>query len=120
MQVDASGTLRGELPSARRSQGRSLKLDARHSTCRGRPAGVAGAHGAFVAMDVHNGEILALGSSPTLDPNVFSKRIKQSDYSRLTSRHNGAPLFDRAIQGGYPTGSTFKPITVGGGARVAG
>jgi penicillin-binding protein 2 len=62
-------------------------------------------------MDIKNGEIRALGSSPSFDPNVFSKQIKQSDYSRLTSDANGAPLFNRAIQGGYPTGSTFKPIT---------
>src|SRR4051812_22223699 len=72
---------------------------------------MAGRHGAFVAMDLRNGEIRALGSSPTYDPNVFAKQIKQSDYSRLTSEANGAPLFNRAIQGGYPTGSTFKPIT---------
>jgi penicillin-binding protein 2 len=62
-------------------------------------------------MDIHDGEIRALGSEPTFDPNVFSKQIKQSDYTRLTSQANGAPLFNRAIQGGYPTGSTFKPIT---------
>jgi penicillin-binding protein 2 len=68
--------------------------------------------GAFVAMNVHNGEILGLGSSPTFDPAIFSKPvIPTSTYTALTSPNNGAPLSDRAIQGLYPTGSTFKPIT---------
>jgi penicillin-binding protein 2 len=68
--------------------------------------------GAFVAMNVHNGEILGLGSSPTFDPSVFAKQvIPTSTYTSLTSPDNGAPLSDRAIQGLYPTGSTFKPIT---------
>jgi penicillin-binding protein 2 len=68
--------------------------------------------GAFVAMNVKNGEILGLGSSPSFDPAIFSKPvIPTSTYTALTSPDNGAPLSDRAIQGLYPTGSTFKPIT---------
>jgi penicillin-binding protein 2 len=63
-------------------------------------------------MNVHNGEILGLGSSPTFDPSVFARQlIPTSTYTSLTSPDNGAPLSDRAIQGLYPTGSTFKPIT---------
>jgi penicillin-binding protein 2 len=68
--------------------------------------------GAFVAMNVHNGEILGLGSSPTFDPSIFAKPvIPTSTYESLVSTDNGAPLSNRAIQGLYPTGSTFKPIT---------
>jgi penicillin-binding protein 2 len=111
VQVDASGTLRGELKSRAPKSGRTLRLTLDYGVQRTAEQAMAGRHGAFVAMDLRNGEIRALGSSPTYDPNVFSKQIKQSDYSRLTSEANGAPLFDRAIQGGYPTGSTFKPIT---------
>ena len=63
-------------------------------------------------MDVHNGEVLALGSQPSFDPNVFSQAASaRRDYKRLTDPDNGAPLLNRAIQGGYPTGSTFKLIT---------
>jgi penicillin-binding protein 2 len=68
--------------------------------------------GAFVAMNVKNGQILGLGSSPTFDPAVFSKPvIPTSVYKQLTSQTTYAPLTNRAIQGLYPTGSTFKPIT---------
>src|SRR5918993_3564769 len=67
--------------------------------------------GAFVAMDPRNGEVLALGSYPSFDANLFAKPIDQKTYERLNSEDEGAPLFNRAISAGYPTGSTFKPIT---------
>jgi penicillin-binding protein 2 len=70
-----------------------------------------GLPGAFVAMNVHTGEILAMGSAPTFDPSIFTHPITQSQYHALTSRRTDAPLANRAIQGLYPTGSTFKPIT---------
>jgi penicillin-binding protein 2 len=113
VQVDASGTLRGELQSREPKSGHDLKLTLDYGVQKtGQQALAAtGKRGAFVAMDIKSGEVRALGSLPSFDPNVFSKQIKQSDYSRLTSEANGAPLFNRAIQGAYPTGSTFKPIT---------
>ncbi len=70
-----------------------------------------GLPGAFVAMNVHTGEILAMGSAPSFDPSIFTHPITQSQYHALTSRKTDAPLADRAIQGLYPTGSSFKPIT---------
>jgi penicillin-binding protein 2 len=70
-----------------------------------------GLPGAFVAMNAQNGEILAMGSSPTFDPSIFTHPISESQYRALTSRKTDAPLANRAIQGLYPTGSTFKPIT---------
>jgi penicillin-binding protein 2 len=111
VQVDASGTVRGELAKQNPKSGNQLRLALDYGVQQTGQNAMAGRHGAFVAMDIKNGEIRALGSEPTFDPNVFSKQIKQSDYTRLTSQANGAPLFNRAIQGGYPTGSTFKPIT---------
>jgi penicillin-binding protein 2 len=111
VQVDATGAVRRELASRAPKSGRKLRLTLDYGVQQTAQSAMAGRHGGFVAMDIKNGEIRALGSSPSFDPNVFSKQIKQSDYSRLTSDANGAPLFNRAIQGGYPTGSTFKPIT---------
>ena len=67
--------------------------------------------GAFAVMDVNNGEVLALGSQPSFDPNIFTKPISQKRLDALSSEELGKPLFNRAIQGGYPTGSTFKLVT---------
>src|SRR5436190_1149924 len=76
--------------------------------------------GAFVAMDPRNGEVLAIGSAPSFDPNKFAKPLTRSEYAALQGKSaNGgeespAPLTDRAVNGTYPTGSTFKPITAMG------
>jgi penicillin-binding protein 2 len=62
-------------------------------------------------MNVQNGEVLALGSQPSFDPNVFTKPLTKKQLNALTSKELGEPLLNRAIQAGYPTGSTFKLIT---------
>jgi penicillin-binding protein 2 len=67
--------------------------------------------GAYVAMDPTDGSILAMGSQPSFDANVFAKPISQSTYKVLTSNATDAPLLNRATESGYPTGSTFKPVT---------
>jgi penicillin-binding protein 2 len=67
--------------------------------------------GAFVAMDANDGSILAMGSYPSFNANIFAKPISQSTYDFLTSNKNDAPLLNRATESGYPTGSTFKPVT---------
>jgi penicillin-binding protein 2 len=70
-----------------------------------------GSAGAFVAMDPRNGDVLGLGSYPTFKPSVLSRPLSPAAADRLYSDKFGAPLFDRAIGGAYPTGSIFKPIT---------
>ena len=67
--------------------------------------------GAYVALDPRNGEVLALGSYPSFDANVFAKPLSQAKFDELNSEENGSPLFNRAIAAAYPTGSVFKPIT---------
>jgi penicillin-binding protein 2 len=68
--------------------------------------------GAFVALDPRNGEVLAMGSWPTFDPNKFAKPLTQREYAQLVGSGSATgPLDNRAINGAYPTGSTFKPIT---------
>jgi penicillin-binding protein 2 len=113
VQVDALGSLRGELTKRQPKPGRQLRLSVDYNVQKTGQDALAstGLKGGFVAMDIHTGEVRALGSQPSFDPNVFAKTIKQSDYSRLTSAANGAPLANRATQGAYPTGSTFKLIT---------
>ena len=79
---------------------------------RARAGGKPAVAGAFVALDPRNGQVLAIGSSPTFDPNKFAKPLTQREYSALEGSGSASgPLTDRAVNGAYPTGSTFKPIT---------
>ncbi len=70
----------------------------------------AGAKGAVVVAKPSTGEILALYSSPSFDPNKFSNGLTQSEYEALLNNPN-QPLFFRTIGGVYPPGSTFKIVT---------
>jgi penicillin-binding protein 2 len=113
IQVDALGRPKGQISIRQAVPGDTLKLALDSGVQRVGEAALAarGLPGAFVAMDVHTGEILGMGSYPTFDPSVFSRRLTESTYRALTSQQTGAPLFNRALAGAYPTGSTFKPIT---------
>lgn len=90
-----------------------------------RAGGKPAVAGAFTAIDPRNGQILAIGSYPTFDPNKFAKPLTRGEYAALEGRAGGtgtaaggeeapAPLTDRAVNGAYPTGSTFKPFTAMG------
>lgn len=65
--------------------------------------------GALVAIDVKTGGILAMVSAPGYDPNLFTSGISQRNYDSLLNSPD-RPLFDRAIRGQYPPGSTIKPL----------
>lgn len=64
---------------------------------------------AAVAIDPRNGEVRALVSFPSFDNNIFSGKISQEDYLNLINDPD-KPLFNRAISGEYPPGSTIKPL----------
>ncbi|MBF0552220.1 MAG: penicillin-binding protein 2, partial [Deltaproteobacteria bacterium] len=63
-----------------------------------------------MAMDPRNGFILAMASSPAFDQNVFVRGLSSGEWKELVNRPDH-PLENRAIQGQYPPGSTFKIIT---------
>lgn len=65
--------------------------------------------GALVAIDVKNGGILAMVSAPSFDANLFVTGISTKDYSQLRDNPD-LPLFNRAVRGLYPPGSTIKPF----------
>jgi penicillin-binding protein 2 len=113
LRVDALGNLRRELGRKQPRQGRQLRLSLDLDVQRAGQEALAGGtgKGAFAAMDIHTGEVLGLGSHPSYDPNLFAKVVRASDYNRLRADESGAPLTNRAVAGGYPTGSTFKLIT---------
>ena len=68
-----------------------------------------GQHGAAVAIDPRSGEILAMVSLPSYDPNLFVGGISFADYRRL-NEDVARPLFNRNVLGGFPPGSTLKPF----------
>ena len=113
LEVDALGKLTKTLGRRQPVQGKQLRLSVDLGVQRAAQQALAGGtgKGAFAVMNVQNGEVLALGSQPSFDPNVFTKPITKKQLAALTSKDLGEPLLDRAIQAGYPTGSTFKLLT---------
>ena len=80
-----------------------LQLKAQHLLYRKR--------GAVVMMNPRNGEILAMFSSPTYDPNPFVRGIKSREYRDLINNPD-RPLINRVTQGGYSPASTVKPLMI--------
>jgi penicillin-binding protein 2 len=117
IQVDALGNPKGELREVAPKAGQRLKLSLDLAlqregqealTGQGNPGGQPAA---FVAMNPDNGEILGMGSYPSFDPNLLTKPITQERYDALFGEEAGSPLFNRATNGLYSTGSTFKVVT---------
>ena len=65
--------------------------------------------GACVVLDPRNGDVLALASAPSFNPNHFYPRISTAAWRQLNTGQD-KPLFNRAVAGMYPPGSTFKPM----------
>jgi penicillin-binding protein 2 len=114
IQVNALGqpTPGGQLLSKQPVPGDNLRLSIESNVQEAGEAALAarGLAGAFVTMNVDNGQILGLGSYPTYDPSELIEP-SQAQVNALYRDSVAAPLTDRATQGLYPTGSTFKLIT---------
>ena len=67
-----------------------------------------GKRGSVVLISTHNGDILAMASSPAFDPNLFVNGISNQDYQVLSNSPD-RPLYNRAVRGQYPPASTIKP-----------
>ena len=66
-------------------------------------------NGAVVALDPNNGAVLTMASIPTYDPNQFIHGLESEEFKKL-SKSPRRPLFNRALRGQYPPGSTLKPL----------
>jgi penicillin-binding protein 2 len=118
VEVDAAGEPQGReyISSRAPLPGRNIELSIDVETQKALESGLAdaarvtGADGAAgIALDPNTGEVLALASYPTYDPEIFvQRREKQIAAINKDETH---PQLDRAIDGLYPAGSTFKPIT---------
>ncbi|MBV8429720.1 MAG: hypothetical protein JO244_01070 [Solirubrobacterales bacterium] len=118
VQVNALGQAAGTVGEIKPTPGHNLRLSLDVNLQKVGEAALAqsigqnaGNGGAFVAMDPDNGQIYAMGSNPSFDPNIFTKPVASSVYSQLNNPSSNYPLINRAIQSAGPTGSTFKPIT---------
>ncbi|WP_292009140.1 penicillin-binding transpeptidase domain-containing protein [Chryseobacterium sp.] len=77
-------------------------------------------HGAIVAIDPNNGEILTMATGPDIDPNLFTGPNKSKNLYALSKDtiYENKPTFDRSVQAAYPPGSTFKLLTALAGMQM--
>jgi penicillin-binding protein 2 len=114
--VDSRGREVGYLRTQHAVPGQDLKLTIDIDLQRTAELALGDANGAVVAMDPRNGEILALVSHPSYDPNAFAVRINRADWNALITNPNH-PLMNKAIQDQLAPGSTFKIIMSAAGLQ---
>ena len=118
VEVNVEGVTQREIARATPTPGSSITLHLDTDLQIAASAALGERRGAVVAIDPNTGGILALVSSPAYDPNLFVTGIDAGRY-RALSQSRDTPLLNRAVQGRYAPGSTFKPI-VGLAGRALG
>jgi len=114
VEVNADGQTQRVLKTIPPTPGENLYLSIDVRMQKAAVAAFDGRPGAAVAIDPRNGQVLAMVSVPSFDPNLFVNGIGQADYAALTTNAE-KPLLDRALKGAYPPGSTVKPFLALGG-----
>ena len=107
--VNVRGRVMDEIEKEAFKSGNDIILTLNSELQRTAYESMAGKKGSVVALDPRNGEILAMISMPSFDPTAISLGLSQSDFEKL-NRDKKRPLFNRAIAGQYPPGSTVKPM----------
>ena len=110
LRVDVSGYRYEDLALRDPAAGSDLLLAVDLKVQRAAEQALQGVEGAAVVMDPRNGDVLALASSPTYDPNDFVPVLTLDTWNQL-SQDPGRPLVHRAVAGTYAPGSVFKPVT---------
>ena len=109
VETDASGRIIRTISRTPPVPGNDIYLTIDSGLERAAEQALTGLRGAVVVIDPNNGEVLALVSSPSYDPNLFVKGVNQSDYDTLRNSPD-RPLYNRSIRGQYPIASTIKPF----------
>jgi len=109
VEVNNRGKVLRELGEEQFTAGKNLKLTVDLDVQMAAEEAMEGKNGAIIAMDPSNGEILAMVSRPTFDPNQFAVRISRDDWNKLIT-DPAKPLFNKAIQAQLAPGSVFKII----------
>ena len=107
--VDSHGREVGRLGETEAIPGKQLKLTVDIDLQIAAEEALAGKNGAIVAMDPHTGEILAMVSGPSFDPNDFAVHVSRDQWNKLVTDPD-KPLMNKAIQAQLAPGSTFKII----------
>ena len=108
-ETDAFGRMRQTLDVQRPLAGKDIRLHLDIEVQKASVEALSGRRGAIVALDPRSGGVLAMVSLPAYDPNIFVTGMSESAFSALSSSQY-VPLFNRATNGQYAPGSTFKPI----------
>lgn len=111
VEVNAVGRVMRELGRDEGRPGANVQLTIDSALQNFVQARLGKASASAVLMDVHDGDLLAIGSTPSFDPNLFVRGISVADYNALTE-NTYRPLANKAVQGTYPPGSTFKMVTI--------
>lgn len=114
VEANAHGDVLRQLGKTDAQRGNDLYLSIDYGLQKVAHDQLAGRRGAIVALDPNTGEVLAFVSNPSFDPNPFIAGIRSKDYAFLRD-HPDQPLYNRALQGLYPPGSTIKPFEGLGG-----
>jgi penicillin-binding protein 2 len=107
--VDRLGTVAVRLETRQPRAGNDLFLGLDIRVQRVAEEALAGRRGAVIAIEPGTGNVVALASLPTFDPNKFTRGISSTAYAALRDDLD-RPLFNRALNGSYPPGSTVKPL----------
>jgi penicillin-binding protein 2 len=107
--VDSHGREVGRLGETEAIPGKPLKLTVDIDLQIAAEEALEGKNGAIIAMDPHTGEILAMVSGPSFDPNDFAVRVSRDEWNKLVTDPD-KPLLNKAIQAQLAPGSTFKII----------
>src|SRR5258705_4521241 len=118
VEVDALGRRVRVLDETSDVPGDTLTLTLDRSLQQAAEDALGARNGAIVAIDPRNGEILAMVSHPSYDPNIFARGLRREE-SRALLQDPAKPLVNRAVQGQFAPGSTFK-VAVAAGALEAG
>jgi penicillin-binding protein 2 len=114
--VNSRGRTVGQLDEKPAEPGHQLKLTVDIDLQIAAEEALEGRYGAIVAMDPRNGEILAMVSRPTFDPNDFAVRVSRDQWDKLVNDEEH-PLLNKAIQAQLAPGSTFKIIMATAGLQ---